>query len=291
MRRNSLNSFVTIRPSLKSLSHLFSAQTLKPRRAYSKTYRHVIYAVPTFANPSGRSWTLEGRRKLVELARRWNALVITDDVYDFLQWQILNTPTFNPKKAFMPRLVDIDRTMGMYSGDSEGFGNTVSNGSFSKILGPGCRTGWAEASEKFIYGLSQCGSTSMIASSLVSRHQVTNMVIVSGGSPSQLTSTFISHMLERGQLQKHIFDVLLPDYASRYRKLISAIERLLHPLGCTSRRQTIDGNNTAGGYVSSLVRFCITYRLTVSYSSYGSHYQRPWKQNRSQQWPSKGKIS
>lgn len=71
---------------------------------------------------------------------------------------------------------------------------------------------------------------------------------MSGGSPSQLTSYFISHMLERGQLQKHILEVLLPEYASRYRKLMSAIERLLHPLGCTSMRQTIEGINTAGGF-------------------------------------------
>lgn len=75
----------------------------------------------------------------------------------------------------------------------------------------------------------------------------------SGGSPSQLTATFIAHMLEKGQVQKHIFEVLLPSYASRYRKLIGAIERILHPLGCTSRRQTIDGVNTAGGYVKSFL--------------------------------------
>lgn len=99
---------------------------------------------------------------MVEIARRYNALVITDDVYDFLQWQVVPTPMFNPNKAFMPRLVDIDRSMGLHQADPGGFGNTVSNGSFSKILGPGCRTGWAEASEKFIFGLSSCGSTSRL---------------------------------------------------------------------------------------------------------------------------------
>jgi len=100
--------------------------------------------------------------------------VITDDVYDFLQWQIVNTPLFNPRKAFMPRLIDIDRSMGVHKGDPEGFGNTVSNGSFSKILGPGCRTGWAAATEKFTYGLSKCGSTSMIALSFASRSFITD---------------------------------------------------------------------------------------------------------------------
>lgn len=60
---------------------------------------------------------------------------------------------------------------------------------------------------------------------------IIDLEIESGGSPSQLTSTFIAHMLESGQLQKHIFDVLLPDYASRFRRMIGAIERMLHPLG------------------------------------------------------------
>lgn len=60
---------------------------------------------------------------------------------------------------------------------------------------------------------------------------IDKLEIESGGAPSQLTSTFIAHMLENRQLQKHIFDVLLPDYASRFRKLIGAVERMLHPLG------------------------------------------------------------
>lgn len=45
-----------------------------------------------------------------------------------------------------PRLVDVDREM---HGDSH-FGNTVSNGSFSKIVAPGLRVDWLEATPAFI---------------------------------------------------------------------------------------------------------------------------------------------
>lgn len=46
----------------------------------------------------------------------------------------------NPKKAVVPRIVDIDSSLDGGSGRaaSDGFGNAISNGSFSKIVGPGC---------------------------------------------------------------------------------------------------------------------------------------------------------
>jgi DNA-binding transcriptional MocR family regulator len=52
-----------------------------------------------------------------------------------------------------PRIVDVDRELD--GGPLDQFGSTVSNGSFSKLIGPGCRVGWAEGTEDFVYGLSQ----------------------------------------------------------------------------------------------------------------------------------------
>lgn len=53
----------------------------------------------------------------------------------------------------------------------------------------------------------------------------------SGGAPSQLTATFLSKLLESGDLQRHIAETLQPSYARRYYTLISAIEKYLIPLG------------------------------------------------------------
>jgi DNA-binding transcriptional MocR family regulator len=172
--------------------------------------------------------SLSYRRSLVQLARKYDALIITDDVYDFLQW-----PTTSPQsltRAILPRLVDIDRAMEPVPGQ-EDFGNAVSNGSFSKIAGPGVRTGWAEATPKLVYGLSQCGSSR------------------SGGAPSQLTATFMDSLLRSGDLGEHIEKVLQPAYKRRYEIMMSAIRKeLVVPLGVKVEEGKIEGKDVFGGY-------------------------------------------
>jgi DNA-binding transcriptional MocR family regulator len=108
--------------------------------------------------------TLSCRRDLVRLAREYDALIVCDDVYDFLWWDASKPGVPEPgaakgvAKAVLPRLVDVDRTLDGGAEErtgADGFGNVLSNGSFSKICGPGVRTGWAEAAPKLAYALSQ----------------------------------------------------------------------------------------------------------------------------------------
>jgi len=132
----------------------------KPERKRAKVYKHVIYCVPTFANPSSRTWSLARRCEVVRLAREFDALVVADDVYDFLQWDASYDDagwSERMQSAHLPRLVDIDRSIdgGPERTDADGFGNACSNGSFSKIGGPGLRVGWVEGTERFAYGVSQ----------------------------------------------------------------------------------------------------------------------------------------
>jgi 2-aminoadipate transaminase len=83
-----------------------------------------IYSVPTFQNPAGVTMTLERRRRLVELARARELLVVEDNPYGLLRFG--GEP--------LPPLYQLD------GGDF-----VLYIGTFSKILSPGIRLGWAVA--------------------------------------------------------------------------------------------------------------------------------------------------
>ena len=202
-------------------------------RPWAKTYRHLIYAVPTFANPSGKTMSLARRTALVRLAREHDALIITDDVYDFLHWPVSSsTSSHTPDTAPMPRLVDLDRTLPPAPAP-DAFGHAVSNGSFSKIVGPGVRTGWAEGTPRLAHGLSQAGSSR------------------SGGAPSQFAAACVAEYLEGGALQRDIAARLVPAYAARYRTLVDAVKTHLVPRGVELTELTHAG--VFGGYFVWLV--------------------------------------
>ncbi|OAA70836.1 Pyridoxal phosphate-dependent transferase, major domain protein [Akanthomyces lecanii RCEF 1005] len=196
-----------------------------------KFYRHLIYVVPTCANPSGKSMPVARREALVKLARKYDALIICDDVYDFLQWPLHGPVTVErPPEMSLPRLCDIDLAMPRADDDPRGFGHTVSNGSFSKISGPGVRTGWAEASPAFVAGLASTGSTR------------------SGGAPSQLCAAMLADMVDSGELERNIDQVLRPALQRRHRLLLDAVHKRLAPHGITARESSLTGGASFGGY-------------------------------------------
>jgi len=110
----------------------------KAPKPWSKIYKHVIYCVPTFSNPSSKTMSLARREELVRIAREYDALIVTDDVYDQLQWPVSSTGNeprehdYSSMKAAMPRLVDVDKILegGAEREASDGFGNVASNGRY-----------------------------------------------------------------------------------------------------------------------------------------------------------------
>lgn len=140
-----------------------------------KVYKFVIYLVPTFSNPIGSSMSLEKRKKLLELARKYDALILCDDVYDLLDYR-------NGTVEKLPRLVTLDRET-----VTNTHGNTLSNCTFSKLLGPGVRVGWMEtATPALATQCSQGGS------------------IKSGGTPSHMNTMVVGELLKDGTVDKVI---------------------------------------------------------------------------------------
>ncbi|KAF3917777.1 hypothetical protein ABW20_dc0102936 [Dactylellina cionopaga] len=129
-------------------------------------YRYVLYCVPTYSNPTGTTLSLETRKRLVEIARKYDILLISDDVYDFLGYD---------GQAPIQSLVSIDKEIGV---DDAEKGYTISNCSFSKLLGPGIRCGWIESASPVL-------ATEMGRSG--GNH--------SGGSPCQFSSTLVQRLL------------------------------------------------------------------------------------------------
>ena len=89
----------------------------------------MIYTVPDFQNPTGCTMSLDRRQRLIELANSYGVLVVEDTPYRALRYQGTSLPTLK-------------------SLDTEG--RVLHLGSFSKILAPGLRLGWAVASPEIL---------------------------------------------------------------------------------------------------------------------------------------------
>ena len=89
----------------------------------------MIYVIPDFQNPSGRTWTLERRQKLVELANKYDLPVVEDNPYGELRFEGERLPSIK-------------------SMDTEG--RVIFLGTFSKTFCPGLRIGWVCASDEVL---------------------------------------------------------------------------------------------------------------------------------------------
>lgn len=95
-----------------------------------KQYRpKMIYTVPTFHNPTGKTLTAQRRKRLAELGSEYDVIILEDDPYRDIRYSGEALPTI---KSF-------DKT-----------GHTVMANSFSKMFSPGSRLGYAVAEKDLI---------------------------------------------------------------------------------------------------------------------------------------------
>jgi len=90
----------------------------------------LIYVIPDFQNPTGRTWSLERRKKLVEIAARYEIMVIEDNPYGELRFE----------GESLPSVKSFDR-----------LGYVLCFGTFSKTFCPGFRIGWAAGDQRIIH--------------------------------------------------------------------------------------------------------------------------------------------
>ena len=89
----------------------------------------LIYVIPDFQNPTGRTWSLSRRRQLIAVATRYGIPVIEDNPYGELRFE----------GEILPSLKSMDTA-----------GLVIGTGTFSKTFCPGMRIGWLVAEPEII---------------------------------------------------------------------------------------------------------------------------------------------
>ncbi|MGI5839434.1 MAG: PLP-dependent aminotransferase family protein [bacterium] len=123
-----------------------------------------MYILPNYQNPAGVSLSLERRKALIEIAKKYNVVIFEDDAYIEFRYEGEELPT-------------------MRSLDDSGL--VVYTTTFSKTFAPGTRLGWIVAEPELIKGLTLAKSvTSLMA--------------------SPLTQAMAAEFSMRGYLAKHV---------------------------------------------------------------------------------------
>ena len=143
----------------------------------------LLYLVPTFANPTGRSLPPERRRSLADLARSGRVTVVEDDTYRDLAYDCPAPPS-------------------LWS--LAGGRGVVRLGSFAKTVAPGLRLGWITGSPDLVDRLSRLG------------------YVHSGGGVNHTTAMTMAMFGADGLYDRHVAR-LRQEYAGQRDALVGAL--------------------------------------------------------------------
>lgn len=126
-----INAFNVYRPNMLEVPTDNDGMQMEQLENILNTVKNIklIYTIPDFQNPSGRSWSLERRLSFMKLIQGRNIPVLEDAPYNELRFDGEMIP---PLKSF----------------DQEG--SIIYLGTFSKIFCPGMRIGWVAAEERIL---------------------------------------------------------------------------------------------------------------------------------------------
>ena len=155
----------------------------------------LIYLVPTFGNPSGAMLSLDRRLKVLELAVKYETLVVEDDPYGDLYFA--SEPA--PSMLSLAHRVPGSREWLVYCG------------SLSKVLSPGLRVGWMVAPQAMLQKATMCKQFSDAHTSTFAQATAAQY-LKSGRMPNTLThvrEVYAERALAMGQsLREHFAESL-----------------------------------------------------------------------------------
>jgi 2-aminoadipate transaminase len=99
----------------------------------------LIYTIPNFQNPTGICMSMEKRRRIYELACKYDVIILEDNPYGEIRYEGANIPNIK-------------------SLDTEG--RVIYTGSFSKVIAPGLRVGFVSAPKEIIQKIVVCKQVS-----------------------------------------------------------------------------------------------------------------------------------
>jgi len=152
----------------------------------------LVYLIPTFGNPSGATLSLARRQRILELALRTQTVIVEDDPYGELYFDVAPPPSLLALSDGVPG----SRALLAHCG------------SFSKILSPGLRVGWMVAPPELLAKATMCKQ-------------------FSDAHTSNLTQAICAHYLTQNRLGDTLA-VVRRTYAERARVMAQA---LTHELG------------------------------------------------------------
>jgi 2-aminoadipate transaminase len=115
-------------------------QTEKLEQLIQEHKPKLVYLIPSFGNPSGALLSLERRRKVLELAVKYQVLIVEDDPYGDLYFGEAPPPSLLALAKEVP-------------GSREWIAHA---GSLSKVLSPGLRVGWLVAQPELLAKATMC---------------------------------------------------------------------------------------------------------------------------------------
>ena len=115
----------------------------------------MIYVIPDFQNPTGRTWSLERRKKFMEIINKYEIPVVEDNPYGELRFE----------GESLPSLKSMDKK-----------GLVIFLGTFSKIFCPGYRLGWTCASQKILNKFILIKQGADLQASTISQREISKFI-------------------------------------------------------------------------------------------------------------------